>query len=157
MKILLENGQNIHFKKLLFLTQTDTIIGFVSQDSNKIDIAKKRLENKSYIKVVNSNKELQKHTRVPNNHKNLLRRAKYTTFIMPNKKSYRIVKNSNHNLLLNRLKWAYSSSANISGEKYNKNYAQNKSEVTTSNLNNKIEKESTIFQLSKHFIKKKIR
>ena len=36
----------------LFLTQTDTTIGFVSQDPNKIDKAKKRKPNKSEELVV---------------------------------------------------------------------------------------------------------
>jgi len=89
-------------KKYLYLTKTDPTIGFVSQESLKIDIAKKRLPNKHYIRVVNSQKTLKSFTRVPTKYKNTIRRSKKTTFIMPNGNSFRVVKNSKHNLLLDR-------------------------------------------------------
>lgn len=116
----------------LYLTQTDTTIGFVSQDASKIDNAKKRLSNKHYIRVVNSLKTLQTFTRVPQKHKNCVRRAKKTTFIMPNGHSFRVVKDTEHNLLLDRLKWVYSSSANLSGAEYNEAYAKEVAEVLVS-------------------------
>ena len=113
----------------LFLTQTDTTIGFVSQDPLKIDRAKKRLPNKYYIRVVNSLETLKTFTRVPKNYKNRVRRSKLTTFIMPCGDSFRVVKNTKHNLLLNRLKWLYSSSANLSGDEYDEFYAKENTEV----------------------------
>jgi len=116
----------------LYLTQTDTTIGLVSQDASKIDNAKKRLPNKHYIRVVNSLKILQTFTRVPQKHKNRVRRAKKTTFIMPNGRSFRVVKDTEHNLLLDRLKWVYSSSANLSGAEYNEAYAKEVVEVLVS-------------------------
>jgi len=119
-------------KNRLFLTQTDTTIGFVSQDPTKIDRAKRRLPNKHYILVVNSLKSLKSFTRVPSSHKNQLRRSKKTTFIMPNGLSFRVVKDSEHNLLLNRIGWAYSSSANLSGAEYDKRYAEENTEVIVS-------------------------
>jgi len=81
-------------KKSLYLTPTDTTIGFVSQDSSKIDIAKKRLPNKHYIRVVNSLQTLKSFTRVPQKYKNRIRRSRQTTFIMPNGYSFRVVKDS---------------------------------------------------------------
>ncbi|SFV62570.1 TsaC protein (YrdC domain) required for threonylcarbamoyladenosine t(6)A37 modification in tRNA [hydrothermal vent metagenome] len=116
-------------KTKLYLTQTDTTIGFVSQDASKIDKAKNRLSNKYYIRVVNSLETLKRFTRVPQKHKNRLRRAKKTTFIMPNGLSFRVVKDTEHNLLLNRLHWVYSSSANLSGAEYDEKYARDKAEV----------------------------
>jgi tRNA A37 threonylcarbamoyladenosine synthetase subunit TsaC/SUA5/YrdC len=117
---------------MLFLTQTDTTIGFVSQDASKIDRAKKRLPDKHYIRVVNSLETLKTFTRVPNIHKNRLRRAKQTTFIMPNGLSFRVVKDTEHNILLDRFKWLYSSSANLSGAVYDEVYAKDKAEVLVS-------------------------
>lgn len=76
---------------------------------------------------------------------------------MPNREAYRVIKNSIHNLLLDNLKWAYSSSANKSGNTYNKNYAENNTEVIVKNPNSSIKRESRILQLSKFNIKKKIR
>lgn len=122
----------VNMKNSLYLTQTDTTIGFVSQNTSKIDHAKQRLPNKHYIRVVNSLKTLQTFTRVPTLHKNRVRRAKQTTFIMPNGRSFRVVKETKHNLLLDRLKWLYSSSANLSGAEYNETYAKEATEVLVS-------------------------
>lgn len=132
----------------LYLTQTDTTIGFASQDSSKIDQAKKRLPNKHYICVVNSLKTLKTFTRVPNKHKNRVRRMKKTTFIMPNGYSFRVVKDTKHNLLLNRVKWLYSSSANLSGSEYDKAYAENMTEVIVSFPQSSKGKASKIYRLS---------
>ncbi|CAA6817021.1 MAG: TsaC protein (YrdC domain) required for threonylcarbamoyladenosine t(6)A37 modification in tRNA [uncultured Sulfurovum sp.] len=140
----------------LFLTQTDTTIGFVSQDSKKIDQAKKRKPNKHYIKVVNSLETLKRFSRVPNKYKNAVRRAKRTTFIMPNGLSFRVVKNTEHNLLLDRLYWVYSSSANLSGAEYDEAYAKENTEVLVSFPKKKDRKErkaSRIYKLSQNNIR----
>jgi len=140
-------------KKYLFLTQTDTTIGFVSQNSSKIDIAKKRLADKYYIRVVNSLDTLKSFTRVPQKYKNLIRRSRKKTFIMPSGYSFRVVKESRHNLLLDRLRWAYSSSANISGERYNGQYAEDATEVIISEPNSRNSTPSTIYKLGINRIK----
>jgi len=132
----------------LYLTQTDTTIGYVSQDPKKIDKAKRRKPNKHYIQVVNSLKTLQEFSRVPNKFKNQVRRAKRTTFIMPNGMSFRVVKETEHNLLLDRLKWVYSSSANLSGAEYDETYARENAEVILSFPKAKNGKASTIYKLS---------
>ena len=140
-------------KNSLYLTQTDTTIGFISQDASKIDKAKKRLPNKYYIQAVDSLQTLQKFSRVPHRHKNRVRRAKRTTFIMPNGLSFRIVKNSEHNLLLDRLGWAYSSSANLSGAEYDEVYAKVVVEtIITSTIKVKGEA-SKIYRLGQNSIK----
>jgi len=140
-----ENNRNL--KKALFLTPTDTTIGFVSQDSTKIDKAKERLPNKHYIRVVNSLKTLKSFSRVPQKYKNMVRRAKKTTFIMPDGNSFRVVRESKHNLLLDRLKWAYSSSANLSGREYNPDYAKKVAEIIISEPDTKNSTPSRIYRL----------
>ena len=132
----------------LYLTQTDTAIGFVSQEAFKIDKAKKRLPNKYYIRVVNSLAILKIFTRVPKKHKNSIRRSKLTTFIMPNGLSFRVVKDTQHNLLLDRLGWTYSSSANLSGSEYDETYARENTEVLISFPSKKEGKASKIYKLS---------
>ena len=134
--------------KKLFLTQTDTTIGFVSQNPLAIDKAKNRKPNKHYIKVVNSLETLKTFTRVPNAHKNAVRRAKRTTFIMPNGLSFRVVKDTEHNLLLDRLGWVYSSSANLSGAEYDEGYARENAGVIVSFPNHKSGQASKIYKLS---------
>ena len=139
--------------KNLYLTQTDTTIGFVSQDASKIDHAKRRLPNKHYIRVVNSLETLKSFTRVPNAHKNSVRRAKRRTFIMPNGLSFRVVKGTKHNLLLDRLKWSYSSSANLSGAEYDEVYAKQEAEVVVSFPQKKLGRASTIYLLGQKNMK----
>ena len=140
-------------KNRLYLTQTDTTIGFVSQDASQIDRAKKRLPNKHYICVVNSLKTLKTFTRVPEKYKNRVRRSKRTTFIMPNGLSFRLVKGTEHNLLLDRISWAYSSSANLSGAGYDNVYAKKMTEIIVTSPNAKGGQASKIYRLSQNRIK----
>jgi len=120
----------MHFNHKVFLTQTDTSIGFVSQDPDKLDQIKQRPSDKHYIKAVNNLKTLKSLTRIPQKHKNQVRRAKKTTFIMPNGHSYRVIKDKHHLLLLNRLQWAYTTSANLSGKEYDAHFAQKHADIT---------------------------
>ena len=140
-------------KNNLYLTPTDTTIGFVSQDASKIDEAKTRLPNKHYIRVVDSLATLKSFTRVPTAHKNRVRRAKRMTFIIPNGLSFRVVKDTEHNLLLNRVKWFYSSSANLSGAQYNEAYAKSVSEVVVSSPTGSDGKASKIYRLGQERIR----
>jgi len=113
----------------VFLTQTDTTIGFVSQNAEKLTEIKQRPPHKHYITAVNSLKTLQSFTRIPQRYKNHVRRANKTTFILPNGHSYRVVKQSHHVLLLDRLKWAYTTSANLSGQHYDETFAKDAADV----------------------------
>ena len=135
--------------KTVFLTQTDTSIGFVSQDADKLTSIKQRPPHKHYIKAVNSLKTLKTFTRVPKKYKNQVRRAKKTTFIMPNTHSYRVIKDPHHLLLLNRLQWAYTTSANLSGKAYDENFAKSHADVTITPLRANQEA-STIYKLGKN-------
>ena len=139
--------------KQIYLTQTDTTIGFVSQNASKIDEAKKRKPNKHYIQVVDSFKTLKSFTRVPTAHKNRVRRAKQTTYIMPNGLSFRVVKETQHNLLLDRLHWLYSSSANLSGAEYDESYAKQRAEVIVSFPKESRGNPSTIYHLGQKNMK----
>ena len=135
-------------KDLVFLTQTDTTIGFVSQNANKLTEIKQRPPHKHYIKAINSLQTLHTFTRVPNKHKNRVRRAKKTTFIMPNGDSYRVVKDRHHLLLLNRLGWAYTSSANLSSEAYDEEFAEKSADIVITPLKQK-SSASNIYKLGK--------
>ncbi len=117
------------FKDKVFLTQTDTTIGFVSQNADKLTALKQRPPHKHYIKAVNSLKTLDAFTRVPSAHRNRVRRSKKTTFILSDSKSYRVIKDKHHLLLLNRLKWAYTTSANLSGKAYDETFATQAADV----------------------------
>jgi len=131
-------------KKKVFLTSTDTTIGFISKEASLLDRAKKRAPNKHYITVLPSLRALQK--RVPKRYKNLIRRSKKTTFIIA-KDSFRVVKDKKHLQLLTRLGKAYSSSANQSGKAYSFEYAFKAADVIIYPLENA--PPSTIIKLGK--------
>ena len=116
-------------KNKVFLTQTDTTVGFVSQNEERLTSIKQRPPHKHYIKAVNSLRTLKTFTRVPSLHKNRVRRAKKTTFIMPDTLSYRVVRDPHHLLLLDRLKWAYTTSANLSEKPYDEAFAKEAADV----------------------------
>ena len=140
-------------KDKVFLTQTDTTIGFVSQNAKKLTAIKQRPPHKHYIKAVNNLNTLQTFTRVPTQHKNRVRRATQTTFIMPNMHSYRVIKDKHHLLLLNRMLWAYTTSANLSNESYNEKFAKESADVVIEPLNDTMHT-STIYKLGKYNLKR---
>ena len=141
------------FKDKVFLTQTDTTIGFVSQNAEKLTTIKQRPPHKHYIKAVNRLFTLKTFTRVPSVHKNKVRRAKKTTFIMPNGHSYRVVQDRQHLLLLNRLKWVYTSSANLSGSTYDEDFAKNAADIVIEPLKSNTPA-SSIYKLGNRNIKR---
>ena len=132
----------------VFLTQTDTTIGFVSQNAERLTQIKQRLPHKHYIKALPSLQILKSFTRVPDMHKNRIRRAKKTTFILPNGDSYRIVKDKHHLLLLNRLGWSYTTSANLSSEAYDEEFAKQSADIVITPLKQK-RSASNIYKLGK--------
>jgi len=137
----------------VFLTQTDTTIGFVSQNEEKLTAIKQRPPHKHYIKAVNSLQTLKTFVRIPSAHKNRLRRTLKTTFIMPNGYSYRVVKDKHHLLLLNRLKWAYTTSANLSRQPYDEKFAKEAADVIVTPLKES-KQASNIYKLGNYAIKR---
>ncbi len=113
----------MHKKDLVYLTQTDTTMGFVSQSEERLTQIKQRPPYKHYIKALPSLEVLTSFTRVPNTHKNTIRRARQTTFIFPDGNSYRIIRKKQHLSLVEKLGWAYTTSANLSGEKFDLGFA----------------------------------
>ncbi len=140
-------------KDKVYLTKTDTTIGFVSQNADKLTAIKQRLSHKHYIKAVNSLETLKRFTRVPTAYKKMLRRAKKTTFIMPNGHSYRVVQDKHHLLLLDRLTWAYTTSANLSGKAYEESFARAQADVIIQPLVQGTQA-SQIYKLGMHSIKR---
>ncbi len=137
----------------VFLTQTDTTIGFVSQNADKLTKIKQRPPHKQYIHAVNSLHTLKTFTRVPQKHKNRVRRAKKTTFIMPNGHSYRVIQDRHHLLLLDRLKWAYTTSANLSNEAYDESFAREMADVIIEPIK-EAKQASHIYRLGNYALKR---
>ncbi len=141
------------FKDLVFLTATDTTIGFVSQNALKLNQIKQRPQNKLFITTLPSLEKLNELTRVPLAHAARVRRSQKTTFIMPSGNSYRVVQDTHHNLLLNRLGWAYSTSANLSGKDYDENFAHESADVIIAPLRSNGQA-SNLFKLGKRKIQR---
>ena len=108
----------------VYLTQTDTTVGFVSQDAERLDAIKGRPPHKHYIRAVDSLRRLNAFTRVPPRHRNRVRRARRTTFILPDGRSWRVIRDARHRELIARLGWAYTTSANPSGRPYDEAWAR---------------------------------
>jgi tRNA A37 threonylcarbamoyladenosine synthetase subunit TsaC/SUA5/YrdC len=139
--------------EFVFLTQTDTTAGFVSQNADRLNEIKRRPPHKHYIRAVSDLATLKTFTRVPASHKSRIRRARKTTFIMPDGYSYRIITDSHHRLLLDRLGWVYTTSANLSGETYDESFANAAADVIISPLRYH-ETPSTILKLGLQRLKR---
>ncbi len=129
----------------VILTSTDTTIGFISQSVKALDRAKERQSGKKYITALPDLKSIKK--RVPKKYKNLVRRAKKTTFILSKDYSFRVIKNKEHLKLIKKLGWAYTTSANKSGEDFNLAYAKSKADIIIEPL--KSSNPSIIYKLGK--------
>jgi len=140
-------------KEMVFLTQTDTTIGFISQNATKLSQIKQRPKEKHYICAVNSLQTLTQMTRVPQAHKKRVRRSKQTTFILGHGRSYRLIHNKHHLLLLNRLKWAYTTSANLSHHPYDEQFAKEHADVIITPLEEN-HHPSSILKLGKQTLKR---
>jgi len=114
---------------MVILTQTDTTVGFISQDNQKLKEIKQRDSKKPFIKVYKDFRTLStcKH-RVPSRFKNIVRRSKKTTFVVKNK-AFRVAKNPLNSQLLRDMDWNYSSSANEIDKKYDREFCELKSDI----------------------------
>ena len=139
----------------VLLVQTDTTVGFLSQDSFQLASIKKRPNNKPFVQVCASFKVLKTLARVPNKHKNRVRRAQKQTFVYSNNKAIRVVKDKSHAAFIKPFKWFYSSSANESSLSYEKEFAKAKSDIIIENSKGLFEGESSkIYKLSQNKMKR---
>lgn len=109
---------------MLFLAQTDTTAGFLSKDFKEINKAKKRALNTPCILTTAYFSELLAFVRVPNAHKNLVRKAKRTSFIYPNQKACRVINSGKHAEFLREFGCFFSSSANLHGRAFDATLAR---------------------------------
>ena len=114
---------------LVLLAQTDTTVGFLSQDASKLRAIKQRESQKPFLKVYATLTAFKAdHSHIPNRYKSMLRRAKKSTFVSKHQ-AFRIVRHTEHNQLLGRFSFMYSTSANQSGHPYNKEFCIRNSDI----------------------------
>ena len=119
----------------VILTQTDTTVGFLSQDSLKLQEIKSRNSSKPFIKVYSSLKAFKEDkNRVPSSQKFRVRRSKQTTFIIKNR-ALRIAKSGLNSSILRRYEWNYSTSANESGKNFVREFCELKADIIIEDKN----------------------
>jgi len=106
---------------MVWLTQTDTTVGFLSQDAEALVRVKQRDLKKPFLTALPDLKSLKKRVRVPKFLHKEIRRANKRTYIL-NNIAYRVVQSGEHHHFLKRIGWAYSTSANRSSEEYNEKF-----------------------------------
>lgn len=138
---------------LVYLVQSDTTIGLLSKDSEKLNALKGRPKNQSVLIESADFSTLKSLVRAPNAFKNLIRRSAKTTFIYPNS-NVRVIK-GRHGDFLKRFKTLYSTSANLTQCAYDKEIASNLADAIVSDERGLFESASSkIFRLYKN---KKVR
>ena len=138
---------------MIYLAQTDTTAGFLSKDLKKLNALKKRPLNQPCLITTAKFSELLSLARVPNKFKNKIRKAKKTTFIYPNSKALRVVKEGNYAKFLEKNGWFYSSSANLHKNSFDESWARS---VADEVLDERLfeSKPSSIIKLSRARAKK---
>jgi tRNA A37 threonylcarbamoyladenosine synthetase subunit TsaC/SUA5/YrdC len=137
-------------KETLFLTQTDTTVGFLSLSPMRLAKAKKRDINQPFLCCVDTFSKQKKLTRTPKKFRSFVRRSKKTTFLYPNKKAIRVVKDTHHNQLLKKFDFLYSTSANEHQKSFCLSYAISEADIVIETPHGFEEKPpSPILKLSK--------
>jgi tRNA A37 threonylcarbamoyladenosine synthetase subunit TsaC/SUA5/YrdC len=134
----------------IYLAQTDTTVGFLSKDKEKLNKIKNRPINQPILREVDSLDTLKTFVRVPKKFRKVVRRAKKTTFIYPNQESFRVIKDEMHLEFLQKFKWLYSTSANRHKEKFDIFWARSVADVVVEDKRGLFEGEaSKIIKLGK--------
>jgi len=141
----------------VILTQTDTTVGFLSQDDKKLQDIKSRKPSKPFIKVYKNFKTLlASGHRIPTKYKNTIRRSNKTTFIIKNR-AFRVAEDSLDSQLLRDSFWHYSTSANESGKNFDRDFCIEKADIIVENKDGLNENISSSLYKVNHKKRKKIR
>ena len=142
-------------KQEIILTQTDTTVGFLSQNAKRLREIKSRSSNKPFIKVFQSFAALKsENIRIPNYYKRILRRSKKATFIVKNQ-AFRVAKTNLDSTLLRQLSWSYSTSANESGKNFNRDFCEQKADIIIENKQRLFEGEaSKLYKINNQAIRR---
>ncbi len=138
-------------KDLVYLVQTDTTIGFSSFDEEKLSTIKQRSKNQKILQTVDSFTMLKEKTRVPKKFKKKIRRASKTTFIYSSLKSFRVIERDNTFFsFINKFSALYSTSANLTKNSFDYDFAYKNSDIIVFTTEGFIEKASSnIYKVNK--------
>ncbi len=130
---------------MLYLTQTDTTVGFLSKDRASIAKAKNRDINQPFLVTLSSLDKQKRLVRTPKRFKNLVRRSKKTTFLYTNKKAIRVVRDTPHSDFLDKFDFLYSSSANKHGYPFDYSFAYKKADIIIGDRDGFLQKSASSF------------
>lgn len=138
----------------ILLAQTDTTVGFLSQDAGALERIKGRPEGKPFLKVFADFSTLRRFIRVPPSHRIRVRHARKTTFVVASQ-AFRCVAGSDHARLVERYGWLYSTSANPSGGSYDPHYCAERADRIVEDSRGLCESSpSTILRLGRRRVQK---
>ena len=141
----------------VILTQTDTTVGFLSQDADKLYEIKSRENTKQFIKVYSDFKIfLASKNRVPSNFKSIIRRSKKTTFIVKNR-AFRIAKNSLNSKIVQKSTWYFSTSANQASKNFDREFCEDKADIIIEDKEGLREKSSSSLFIINNQKRRKLR
>jgi len=133
----------------VYLVQTDTTVGFLSQSSDRLCTVKGRPSGKPFLKAISRFDRLHSVGRVPRRFRSYLRRSKKSSFILPNGQSFRKVSGS-HQRFIERFGWMFTTSANRHGAKFDMEFAKSVCDVVVESDKKLFESEpSSIWRLCK--------
>lgn len=111
----------------IFLAQTDTTVGFLSQSAERLYEAKGRDQGKPFLKVFCELRTLRSQIRIPQAHKRRVRYARKSTFIVKNQ-AFRYVTDPQHAAMIRPYDWLYSTSANESGGSFDPQFCSERAD-----------------------------
>ncbi|BBG66252.1 TsaC protein (YrdC domain) required for threonylcarbamoyladenosine t(6)A37 modification in tRNA [Hydrogenimonas sp.] len=114
--------------ELVYLVQTDTTAGFLSQSKERLAEAKGRPLDRPFLKAVSRLSMLEECGRVPKAFRKSVRRSRKRSFILPNGNSFRYIRGK-HREFVKKFGWCYSTSANRHGEPFDEEYARDACDV----------------------------
>jgi tRNA A37 threonylcarbamoyladenosine synthetase subunit TsaC/SUA5/YrdC len=139
----------------VILAQTDTTVGFLSQDARQLARIKERPADKPFIRSFDS---LERYGRmggrVPQKFKNRVRRSKAKSFVI-NNRAVRIISCGEHHHLLKHYGWLFSTSANAKGGSFEKGFALEHADIVVEDSRGLYEgKPSPIYRLNQKKIRR---
>lgn len=140
----------------VFLAQCDTTAGFLSHCFMRLNHIKLRPTYQKVLLEVDSLKTLKNLTRIPQAHKNRIRKAKNMTFIYPNGQAIRLVNDKWHLSFLKYHQMMYSTSANLTQNAFDEKWAKTQADVIV--VDSRGFKENTpsrIYTINQHRIQRK--
>jgi tRNA A37 threonylcarbamoyladenosine synthetase subunit TsaC/SUA5/YrdC len=113
----------------VILTQTDTTVGFLSQNAKRLYEIKSRKTTKPFIKVYKNFRSFcNDGNRIPLSQRVLVRRSKKTTFIVKNL-AFRVAPLKLNSQLLRNSLWYFSTSANQSNKNFDREFCEAKADI----------------------------